>query len=173
MSIYSPKIILGIDPGYDRVGVGIIKRENNKDEYIYSDCIVTDKNKDYSERLQEIYISLNDIIKHYNPSIAVIEDLFFTTNQKTVIKVAQARGVIMLACIQNKLITQELTPLQIKMSLVGNGRAEKSQVAHALLSGSLKHLEVALRRNGITHSNAHLSKSWQEAFREVNLGDSK
>jgi len=51
--------------------------------------------------------------------------------------------------------------------------AEKSQVAHALLSGSLKHLEVALRRNGITHSNAHLSKSWQEAFREVNLGDSK
>lgn len=128
MSIYSPKIILGIDPGYDRVGVGIIKRENNKDEYIYSDCIVTDKSKDYSDRLQEIYISLNDIIKHYNPSIAVIEDLFFTTNQKTVIKVAQARGVIMLACIQNKLITQELTPLQIKMSLVGNGRAEKSQV---------------------------------------------
>jgi crossover junction endodeoxyribonuclease RuvC len=128
MSIYSPKIILGIDPGYDRVGVGIIKRENNKDEYIYSDCIVTDKSKDYSDRLQEIYISLNDIIKHYNPSIAVIEDLFFTTNQKTVIKVAQARGVIMLACIQNKLITQELTPLQIKMSLVGNGRAEKPQV---------------------------------------------
>ena len=128
MSIYSPKIILGIDPGYDRVGVGLIKRENNKDEYIYSDCIVTDKSKDYSDRLQEIYISLNDIIKHYNPSIAVIEDLFFTTNQKTVIKVAQARGVIMLACIQNKLITQELTPLQIKMSLVGNGRAEKSQV---------------------------------------------
>ena len=128
MSIYSPKIILGIDPGYDRVGVGIIKRENNKDEYIYSDCIVTDKSKDYSDRLQEIYTALNDIIKHYNPSIAVIEDLFFTTNQKTVIKVAQARGVIMLACIQNKLITQELTPLQIKMSLVGNGRAEKPQV---------------------------------------------
>lgn len=128
MSIYSPKIILGIDPGYDRIGVGIIKRENNIDTYMYSECITTDKSKSFADRLLEISISLTDIIEHYKPEIAVVEDLFFTSNQKTVIKVAEARGVILLACQKSKLKIQELTPLQIKMSLVGNGRAEKSQV---------------------------------------------
>lgn len=122
------KIIIGIDPGYDRVGVGIIKRTGAKDVYIYSDCITTNKNSNFADRLLEISIALTDIIKHYRPEIAVIEDLFFSTNQKSVIKVAQARGVITLTCKQNNLKIQDLTPLQIKMSLVGNGRAEKSQV---------------------------------------------
>ena len=96
MSISSPKIIIGIDPGYDRVGVGIIERAGGKDKYIYSDCITTDKKADFASRLVEIQIALEDIIIKYEPEIAVIEDLFFKNNQRTVIKVAEARGVILL-----------------------------------------------------------------------------
>ena len=71
---------------------------------------------------------LEDIIIKYEPEIAVIEDLFFKNNQRTVIKVAEARGVILLVCKKSALQIQELTPLQIKSSLVGNGHALKDQV---------------------------------------------
>ena len=124
-------IILGIDPGYDRVGIGIIERVNNIDKYVYSECIETNKKQSFVDRLIQIENRIVKIIHTYKPELTVIEDIFFAKNAKTVIKVAQARGAILITCrksIDNKIL--ELTPMQIKSSLVGDGHADKNQVEY-------------------------------------------
>lgn len=124
-------IILGIDPGYDRVGIGIIERLNNYDTYIHSECIETDKNESFVDRLRQIENRLVEIIAIYRPELTVIEDIYFAKNAKTAIKVAQARGVILITCrkyINNSIL--ELTPMQIKSSLVGDGHADKDQIKY-------------------------------------------
>ncbi len=123
--------ILGIDPGYDRVGIGIVERINNVERYIYSECIETDKKQNFVDRLIQIENRIVEIIHIYKPELTVIEDIFFAKNAKTAIKVAQARGAILITCrrsIDNKIL--ELTPMQIKSSLVGDGHADKSQVEY-------------------------------------------
>ena len=142
-------IILGIDPGYDRVGVGIIERSKSLDIYVFSDCIETDKNDTFVNRLSHINRSLSLILNQYRPDLLVIESLFFAKNVKTAIDVAQARGSILLTLntyiesIQtlNKkerstkkpircVSLLELTPMQVKSSLVGNGHADKKSVSY-------------------------------------------
>lgn len=120
--------ILGIDPGTAIVGYSIVEVENNK--YILRDYghIETEATDDMPKRLEIIYDNLESIIKLWKPDIAVIEELFFFKNQKTVIKVGQARGVINLVCQKNGLDIYDYTPLQIKMAITGYGRATKKQV---------------------------------------------
>lgn len=120
--------ILGIDPGYDRCGVAIVEGTMQKPKLVFSCCIETDRKKTFVERVEFIFNSLNQIIKEYKPTELSIEDLFFTTNQKTVIKVAEARGVCLLAGQINKLKIGEYTPLQVKTYLTSYGRADKKQV---------------------------------------------
>ena len=144
------KIIMGIDPGYDRVGIGIINRENNKDFYIYSTCIQSNKKDDYVSRVLYINNELEKIIIKYKPNLIVIESLFFAKNAKTAIDVAQARGSILLTICKYfyKYISEkrdnllennnenlighilELTPMQIKSSLTGDGHADKDKVSY-------------------------------------------
>ena len=121
-------IILGIDPGIAIVGYGVI--ENNAPSYrhIEHGCITTPAGMDTEKRLEIIFKSLNELIKKYNPGAVAIEELFFNTNQKTGIVVAEARGVILLCCRLNGIPICEFTPLQVKQSVVGYGRAEKNQV---------------------------------------------
>ena len=138
-------IILGVDPGYDRVGVGIIEASNGLDNYIYSDCILTDKKDTFVNRLSHINRSLSLILNQYRPDLLVIESLFFAKNVKTAMDVAQARGSILLTLntyiesiyILNKkeysikdISLLELTPMQIKLSLAGNGHADKKSVSY-------------------------------------------
>ena len=120
--------ILGIDPGMAIVGYGIIEFTKDNIELLTSGSIQTDKKLDDSKRLLEIYNDLSCIVEKYQPDCASVEELFFFKNQKTVIPVAEARGVILLAAIQAGIPIYEYTPLQIKQSLVGYGRAEKHQV---------------------------------------------
>jgi crossover junction endodeoxyribonuclease RuvC len=121
-------IILGIDPGYAIVGYGVIKYEANRFSVIDYGAITTPAGMPFVERLDVIYNDLNMLFKKYKPEAMAIEKLFYNTNAKTVIDVGQARGALILAAQKNALEIAEYTPLQVKQSVVGYGRAEKKQV---------------------------------------------
>lgn len=125
---YRNSRILGIDPGTAIVGYSIIELEDGKYKLIDYGCIYTDKCMKMEDRLEKIYDSLDSIIKLYKPDEMAIEDLYFFKNQKTVIKVSQARGVINLVAVKNGLTIFDYTPLQVKMGVCSYGRATKRQV---------------------------------------------
>lgn len=120
--------ILGIDPGYAIVGYGVLDYERNHFSVIDYGAITTPAGMDFSRRLEIIYDEMDLLIKRTKPEAMAIEKLFYNTNAKTVIDVGQARGVILLAAQKNQLQAFEYTPLQVKQSVVGYGRAEKKQV---------------------------------------------
>lgn len=121
-------IILGIDPGIAIVGYGVLDYTKGKFKTIAMGSIETPAGIDVEERLKMIYDDMCEIIDTYRPDEMAIEELFFNTNQKTGIAVAQARGVILLSAVQKQVKISEYTPLQVKQSVVGYGRAEKKQV---------------------------------------------
>ena len=121
-------IILGIDPGYAIVGYGVIEYKNNHFTVVDYGAILTDAGTPFNIRLEKIYDGLCRIIERHKPEAMAIEKLFYNNNAKTVIDVSQARGVIMLAAQKNGVPAFEYTPLQVKQSVVGYGRAEKKQV---------------------------------------------
>lgn len=120
--------ILGIDPGTAIVGYGIIDFNKNIYKSVKYGCIYTDKNLDLETRLFNIYEELDLLIKEYKPDAIAIEELFFFKNAKTVISVAQARGVIIVVSMKNKIKPVGYTPLQVKMGVTGYGKSEKRQV---------------------------------------------
>jgi crossover junction endodeoxyribonuclease RuvC len=123
-------LILGIDPGTVAIGLGLIEYQNKKATLVAFDCLTTNPEETTAQRLGDLYQKLTKFIKKYKPEIITVEDIFFFKNLKTVIKVSQARGVILLAASQHKITVYEYTPLQIKQALTGYGRAEKKQVQH-------------------------------------------
>ena len=120
--------ILGIDPGYAIMGVGIVDYKGSKFTPVYYDSILTEAHTPNEERLMKLYDELSRIIAEYRPEAASIEELFYNTNATTAIMVGEARGVAVLACEKGGLMVNEYTPLQIKQALVGYGRADKKQV---------------------------------------------
>jgi crossover junction endodeoxyribonuclease RuvC len=123
--------IISIDPGYDRVGVAVLEKSDktkNKEELIYSDCLTTSSKKEFTERLKLIGEKIEEIIKKYKPEVMAIESLFFNNNQKTVMLVSEAKGMIKYIALYNKLEVFEYTPLQIKIAVTGYGRGDKQQV---------------------------------------------
>lgn len=122
-------IILGIDPGIAIVGYGVLEyRGANKFRTIAMGAIETPAGIDVEDRLAMIYDDMCEVIDTYHPDEMAVEELFFANNQKTAIAVAEARGVILLAAKKKRLPISEYTPLQVKQSVVGYGRAEKKQV---------------------------------------------
>ena len=140
-------IILGIDPGTATTGYGLIKVRKKslkkKKRKAKSDLkkiqptgygtieygiIDTEPNLSDAARLRILYNQLNLIIKKYKPDFIAVESIYFFKNLKTAIKVAQAKGVILLACEKKKIPIFEFTPLQVKMTITGYGRADKKQV---------------------------------------------
>lgn len=122
-------IILGIDPGYAIIGYGVIDTTKSNMVLDYG-AITTPKEDSLPIRLEAIENSLKFLFDKFKPDVVAIEELFYFKNQKTVIQVAQARGVIMLACQKYCGNIYEYTPLQIKQALTGQGRAEKAQVQY-------------------------------------------
>lgn len=120
--------IIGIDPGYAIVGYGIIDYSSNHFSVVDYGAVTTKAHTPFDSRLSTIYDGLTQLISMYKPDAMSIEKLFFNTNTTTAIDVAQARGVIVLAAAQGGLDIAEYTPLQVKQSVVGYGRAEKKQV---------------------------------------------
>jgi len=120
--------ILGIDPGFGRVGYGIIEYRNNKYRPVEYGSITTPAGEKLSSRLKQINEDLEEIISRYNIDAASVESLFFNTNITTGIQVAEARGVILLTLEKNNIPINEYTPLQVKQALIGYGRADKIQI---------------------------------------------
>lgn len=130
-------IIIGIDPGVALVGYAVIstsqhknKKQNRNEKPIVIDfgCIITTKSSSIGERLKIIHNEINKLIKTYKPDLMSIESLYFFKNLKTAIPVSQAKGVILLSAAKKNIPICEFTPLQVKMTVVGYGRAEKKQV---------------------------------------------
>lgn len=121
-------IVLGIDPGFGRIGYGVIQYVKNKYHVLEYGCITTEANSYFPKRLNKIENDLEEIISRYNIDAASIEELYFNTNSKTAIKVAEARGVILNTLVKNDIEIFEYTPLQAKLAIVGYGRADKIQV---------------------------------------------
>ena len=120
--------ILGIDPGYAIVGWGVLDYIGNKFSVVDFGSIQTSADMDFNDRLLTIYDELDSIIKRTKPQYLSIEKIFYNSNAKTAINVTQARGVLLLCSIKNNLEIFEYTPLQVKQSVVGYGRAEKKQI---------------------------------------------
>lgn len=120
--------ILGIDPGYAIVGYGVLDYRSNHFGIVDFGAITTPAGMDFGRRLEIIYDEMQVLIEKTKPEAMAIEKLFYNTNAKTVIDVGQARGVLFLAAQKNHLPVYEYTPLQVKQSVVGYGRAEKKQV---------------------------------------------
>lgn len=120
--------ILGIDPGLAIVGYSIVDFDGDNVVLLNSGSIKTSKNHTESQRLLEIFEDITTIINKYEPDIASIEKLFFFKNQKTVMPVAAARGVIMMALEKCGIPTFEYTPMEVKQTLTGYGRADKKEV---------------------------------------------
>jgi len=120
--------IIGIDPGYAIMGYGIVDQSGNQFRPVAYGCITTDKDLHMPDRLKRLYEGLTEVITEYQPDEASVEQLFFNTNTTTAMQVGQARGVAILACANLGLPVFEYTPLQIKTSLTGYGRAQKTQM---------------------------------------------
>ena len=121
-------IILGIDPGFARMGWGVISKTGAKFSLIDYGCLETSAEASLSDRLEMIFDGISKVIKKHKPDLAGIETLFFNTNAKTAVKVGEARGVVLLALKKSGVKVVDITPLQVKQAVAGYGRAEKIQV---------------------------------------------
>ena len=121
-------IIFGIDPGYARLGYGLIQQVGNSFKAITYGVITTEADLSSPARLEKIYHQLMDLITRYQPEVMAVEELFFNKNVNTAIQVGQARGVALLTGAHAKIAVYEYTPLQVKQGVVGYGRASKDQV---------------------------------------------
>ena len=122
--------ILGIDPGFERLGIAILEKNKSdrKEQVIFSECFKTKASLEFGERLKLIGLEVEKVIKKYKPEVLAIETLFLTTNQKTVMHVAEARGVIIYESKKAGLKLFEASPPQIKVAVTGYGKANKEQV---------------------------------------------
>lgn len=122
--------VLSIDPGYERLGIAVLEKNpiTNKPFLVFSECFKTKKSLEFSDRLVQIGKHLISIIEKHKPNCFAIENLFLSNNQKTAMRVAETRGVLLYIAKSYNLPIFELTPLQIKLSITGNGKSDKTGV---------------------------------------------
>jgi crossover junction endodeoxyribonuclease RuvC len=128
---------LAIDPGFGRCGVAVLEKENGKERVIYSSCIETSAIHTFPERLRVVADECTTVMKKFKPDAVALEKLYFTSNQKTAMQVAEVRGAILYASALHNIPVSEYTPLQVKSAITGWGRADKKHVAtmlHALVT---------------------------------------
>jgi crossover junction endodeoxyribonuclease RuvC len=164
----TPTRILGIDPGFDRLGVCVLDKEGSKETLMFSTCIATSKKDSFEKRLLVIGEELTCILEKYKPSELAIETLFFTTNQKTIITVAEVRGICIYLSHKYGLSIHEYSPPQIKVAVTGYGKATKEDVAvmvPKILGKVLKIKtlddEVDAIAIALTHSAHRKMSSWK------------
>lgn len=158
--------ILGIDPGFAIVGVGVLDYEGNRFKVVDYGAITTQAGEDMFDRLKKIYDELTEILRRVKPDAMAIEELFFNSNQKTAINVAQARGVLVLAAKNCEIPVFEYTPLQVKQAVVGYGRADKGQVQQ--LTKAILNLETVPKPDdtadalaiAICHAHSYRASKW-------------
>jgi len=124
--------VLGIDPGSRITGYGIVEQQGNRLVHVDNGAIFTDSAADFAGRLKIIFDGLSNIIAEYRPDEVAVENVFFSNNVQSALKLGQARGAALVAAVHADLPVAEYTALQVKQAVVGQGRAEKSQVQKML-----------------------------------------
>lgn len=122
------KRVIGIDPGYGRLGISIIEKNSPKDNLLFSKCIETDSKDDIYSRFLLLGNEIEKIIKEYKPEEMALESLFVAKNQKTAMRVAEIRGILIFQALQKGISIHEYTPLQIKMAVTGDGTSDKTRI---------------------------------------------
>lgn len=126
-------LILGIDPGSRKTGFGIIEHVSGTHlRYVTSGVIRVEKVPEFPERLNQIFASISDIIREYTPHESAIEEVFLGRNVSSALKLGQARGAAIVACMQGGLSVHEYAARKVKQAVVGNGSATKEQVQHMM-----------------------------------------
>lgn len=123
-------LVLGIDPGYERLGIAVIEKVSNEKKYrlVYSSCFKTSASLAFEQRLKLLGEEVERVIEEFKPDVLSIEKIFFNSNQKTATNVAEARGVLIYEAMRANLLVFQFTPLQVKTALSGYGRASKDQL---------------------------------------------
>lgn len=137
-------IIIALDPGYDRCGVAVIERRKGEKELLLeSFCSLTNRKDLFEKRLVQIAKEFRKTITKFSPDVCVLETLFFTSNQKTVMHVAEARGALILVASEMGIPVREFTPKQVKIAVTGDGNATKKQMT--LMVPKLIHIEKTIQ----------------------------
>lgn len=123
-------VIMGIDPGLSFTGYGVVEKKGDRLSPLGYGGITTSSKDPLSSRLDRIYAEIRKLIERYRPDLVVLEELFFSANARSAMVVGQARGGILLAAEHAGVAIEEYTPLEVKQSLVGHGRADKRQVEY-------------------------------------------
>jgi crossover junction endodeoxyribonuclease RuvC len=123
--------VLAIDPGFDRLGIAVIEGDPSKPTHVWSDCVQPEKGAP-AARLNTVYESTLHAIETYKPDLLAIETLFFSTNVKTAMGVAEARGAVLAAAGKCLLHVQEFSPQEVKLAVTGYGAADKKAVAQMI-----------------------------------------
>tara|TARA_B100000963_G_C22603287_1_gene661301 strand:- start:272 stop:817 length:546 start_codon:yes stop_codon:yes gene_type:complete len=128
------KTILGIDPGTNIMGYGLIKKTNSKIEFVFLDVVILKNFNDHNLKLKKIFETTNDIIKRFKPDELAIEAPFFGKNPQSMLKLGRAQGAAMIAGVINNLPMTEYAPKKIKMSITGDGNSSKEKVSGMLMN---------------------------------------
>lgn len=166
--------ILGIDPGSRITGFGLIAMNGRKMEYVASGCIRV-KDGILSDRLNQIFDCISEVVQEYKPTEAAIEQVFMSKNADSALKLGQARGAAMVAMAQHALVVAEYSARQIKQAVVGTGGADKTQVQHMVTSLlGLNQSPQADAADGlavaICHGHAMQSALFQAGAKKVTRG---
>lgn len=124
--------VIGIDPGYGRCGIAILEKEGGRERVLYSTCVETSAKHPFPQRLAQVANECADLIAKHRPDALAIERLYFSSNQKTAMQVAEVRGAIVYVAERAQVSIHEYTPAQIKSASTGWGRSDKQNVAHML-----------------------------------------
>lgn len=128
------KVILSIDPGYERLGLAILSKDSKGIvKVVWSECFKTSPKDKFSTRLFELCVKVEGLIKKHSPTTCVLENLFMQNNQKTVMRVSEVRGALIYIAQKHGLETFDLTPLQIKSAVTGSGRSDKTAMQKMVL----------------------------------------
>lgn len=155
--------IMGIDPGTRKTGFGILRYQHNRHQHVHSGVIRLDENLVLEHRLCVLSQELDHLIKEYQPDCVAVEKIFFAKNAQSALVLGHARGVVLLKFTEHEIPLFEYSPLEVKQTVVGVGRAEKQQVQHMVKvllnqnSRQMKEDESDALAVAITH--AHLMKS--------------
>jgi len=120
--------VLAIDPGYDRLGVAMMEKGPGEGTLLFSTCVVTNRTDSFVDRLQQIGAEINALCDTYSPSAIALERLYFNTNQKTVMQVAEVRGVMLYLAGLRGCRMLEYTPQEVKVAVTGYGKSDKKHV---------------------------------------------
>ncbi|GMU73808.1 MAG: crossover junction endodeoxyribonuclease RuvC [Candidatus Campbellbacteria bacterium] len=124
--------VLGIDPGYDRLGLAVVEGDRQKHTVVISECFETDPKEPFERRLHAAVSRMRSIVQEHRPDCVALETLFFSKNQTTAMHVAETRGALIFAATDAGVSVQQYAPQEVKVAVSGSGRGSKDDVAHML-----------------------------------------